>query len=162
MSATRKSNRAGSEADPKRVLPTRTDAPVECAPASVASWIGLADATLLGSEPIELPGETVARLQRSRALTELTARCAAAILRIGDFKQVLRLTNTGLRRAGVRLGHRKTTGGKVVISGADLAAFIAATATPPVPTTGIAPRADQLAADRAAAEARARHQLPTG
>lgn len=128
---------------------------IYCEPCDVASWIGLTDASRLGTEPILLDRPTVDRLELHGPRVELTPGDVAAILRVGP-KQVRAYIRTDRK---VVLGHRHTPAGKVLICAADLAAFVNATVSPPVPTTGSRVRADQAAirrADRALAE---RHKI---
>jgi hypothetical protein len=145
---------------------------VACEPRDVAQWIGLENAALLGSEPILLSADLVERMKLYGDRTELLPNDAAAVLRVGykGLMQYLqaerkvrknqggRTVKTTIRR-DVVLGCRRGSGGKVYIPAADLAAFIVATASPPIPTTGFVTRVDLVASRRAAAETRARHNL---
>lgn len=129
-----------------------------CEPGEVAGWIGLADATLLGPEPIALPPEVAERLRLYGPRAEMPLYVAAGVLRVGK-QAAWRYTQRDPASGAVVLGHRKGTGGKVLVTGADLAAFIAATCSPPVPTTGARSRSDDSRARQAAADARRRHAL---
>jgi hypothetical protein len=143
-----------------------------CEPRDVAEWIGLSDATLLGTEPILLSPETVERLKLYGARVELPAADAAAVVRIG-YKSLLAYTQAERRAekkpAGkgrprmipreIVLGRRKA-GGRVFVGAADLAVFIMATRSPPTRTTGAIPRFDAAAARRLAEETQRRFNLP--
>ena len=121
-----------------------------CEPRVVAEWIGLVELTLLGTEPIPLAASTVERLKLHGELVELTPGEVGAILRLTRFA-VVKLTQPVRiyknRKKGVEgqsvprrvvLGHRQADE-KLLISGADLAAWISLTHLPPVPTAGTAP-----------------------
>ena len=132
-------------------------------PSQLAGWIGLENAGLLGAQPIRLPESTVERLRDFGVRAELTT---------GDVAAVLGVTTTTVRSytcpertirreqgRAVVLGHRFAASGWIFISAADLAAFITQAATPPVSTTGAAPKVDVAEAQRAMGRARRKHNL---
>ncbi len=137
-------------------------------PSEVAGWIGLADASVLGTQLIELSAETAEKLRAQGARAELTPNEAGAILHASDNQvRMYTLSERVTRRNGkvrkearaVVLGHRHTTGGRVRIPAGDLAAFIVATTSPPVRTTDSLGIMDMVAARTAAAQACKRHNL---
>jgi hypothetical protein len=127
-----------------------------CEPAEIAGWIGLTDATLLGTEPITLPAATVERLKVYGPRVEFSRQEVAAILHV-RMKQVTLYLQADRK---IVLGHRRTSAKKPVIGAADLAAFITATVKPPVPTTGMRSRTEDAELQRRLDEGRARHNMP--
>jgi hypothetical protein len=133
---------------------------VPCSAADVATWITLSDTGLLGPEPIPLPASTVARLKEYGAIVELTSREAASILRVSEWR-VRTFSDAPDEVAAGRavLGYRQPSpkGRRLIVAG-ELAAWIALTRKPPVPTTGAIPL-NAAAARRAADAVRAKHNL---
>jgi hypothetical protein len=134
----------------------------DCEPHDVAAWIGLADASLLGTEPIRLPASTVERLKLLGDRVELTTGEVGAILRVSKWRvrnYCLPADEAG--RGRPVLGYRRSMpGAPLKVVAADLAAWIVQTRNPPVPTTGAPPRADLARARQAEEEVRRRHNLP--
>lgn len=134
-----------------------------CTPAEVAEWIGLADESLLGPEPIDLPASTVGRLKKNGPLVELTVAEVGAVLRVSVWR-VHQFAANPNEVAGGRpvLGYRQASrGGRRLIAAADLAAWIALTRVPPVRTTGV-PAPSDADARRVAERTRKQHNLARG
>lgn len=143
-------------------MPKAMIEPENCDPSEVAGWIGLADSSRLGTEPIALPAGTVERLRKHGTRVELTAHEAAAVLRV-DTKSVHLYTRPKTKNGSPRhvvLGRRVAVGRRVLILASDLATFIERSAEAAVPTTGTRPRVNEAAAKRVAADCREEFSLP--
>lgn len=129
-------------------------------PDELAKWIGLADPSLLGTEPIPLPASVVGRLKEYGKRVELTTDQAAAILRLSPDRVYQLCAPRAKGDNSPRLGYRQVTArAPILILAGELGAYIAATRKPRVPSVGIAIVTDGKAGRAAFDRAKAKHKL---
>lgn len=144
MNATKEGKEVGTTTAP--YPPTDT--------ADLAELIGLDDASLLGTQPIDLSPETIDKLRRFGPKAELNTHEVGRILGVSHNQ----VGNYCLANSPPKLGHRRSSR-VFLISAASLAEFVKARNKPSVPTSGHRPAIDTKRAKASEGRVRARHNL---